>query len=64
MRSFAPRSLGSIDITPINEAIAQTLSLSQHLDQPVILTYAWNYGEFSRKFSPEFNGEFRRDQSS
>jgi menaquinone-specific isochorismate synthase len=41
-------SIGSIDITPINEAIAQTLSLTQHLHQPVILTYAWNYAEFSQ----------------
>jgi menaquinone-specific isochorismate synthase len=48
MRSLAPRSIGSIDVTPIHEAIAQTLSLAQHRHQPVILTYSWNYAEFSQ----------------
>ncbi len=57
MQSFAPESL---DFISIKQAIAQALNQAQNLNQPIILTYSWDYafggtifGENTKKFSEQ-----------
>jgi len=39
----------SLDLEPIKAAIAQTFSQAQLLNQPVILSYSWDYQDFSQE---------------
>ncbi len=48
----------SLDLTPIKEAIAYSLNQAQHLNQSVILSYSWNYADFSQAdFSKDISNQ-------